>query len=437
MFYQFRLTATDSKLDFDIELEPARRMYCFVGENAVGKTALLESWAQVIWWIHAIWRGRRGAARSFQGWNTQKRFREAWSEQASLRVPDVEVGGARLKREGSGAWGATPMVDPVGPKDDSHQVDRPFVFVAADRRASIVNIGPEALSLVGDNISNFIKSIQRGIDTSRRRSQDLATVTTWLTSRLLVNPAFVVGMSNPQDEVIALFSLLQRFDPKAFGDAYRREGERSRIAASYQDGQVMILGRPIDRLASGWTALLKIFQEIVSTISAWEAVRGSTDILGSDALIFIDEIDAHLHPKWQARLLPFLKDAFPNATFVVTTHSALVLRDTEPGEGYELVRRDNQVSARRLGSPRDWYLSDVLADAFHVDLPLPGSEGTPGQPPLDELLLRFGRTTQEHAVVQSPELSTEALSLYDAIRARLPADDPRLTVVEQLRQLLP
>lgn len=47
------------------------------------------------------------------------------------------------------------------------------------------------------------------------------------------------------------------------------------------------------------------------------------------AIILIDEIELHLHPKWQRQILRNLLDAFPACQFVVTTHSALVLSEVE------------------------------------------------------------------------------------------------------------
>ncbi|QQS30667.1 MAG: AAA family ATPase [Sphingobacteriales bacterium] len=42
-------------------------------------------------------------------------------------------------------------------------------------------------------------------------------------------------------------------------------------------------------------------------------------------IILIDEIDLHLHPKWQQKIADVLTENFPNLQFVVTTHSPIVL----------------------------------------------------------------------------------------------------------------
>lgn len=45
----------------------------------------------------------------------------------------------------------------------------------------------------------------------------------------------------------------------------------------------------------------------------------------------IDEIDLHLHPRWQARILEDLVRIFPNVQFIVTTHSPVVVASVPRG----------------------------------------------------------------------------------------------------------
>ncbi|OWQ93838.1 hypothetical protein CDN99_05230 [Roseateles aquatilis] len=57
------------------------------------------------------------------------------------------------------------------------------------------------------------------------------------------------------------------------------------------------------------------------------------------ALVLIDELDAHLHPEWQRRLVTLTKQEFPNAQIVATTHSALLVGALAPAE-IRMVERD-------------------------------------------------------------------------------------------------
>lgn len=51
--------------------------------------------------------------------------------------------------------------------------------------------------------------------------------------------------------------------------------------------------------------------------------------LHGDGIVLIDEVDMHLHPKWQRTLISRLTNTFPNCQFVLTTHSPLVISDSK------------------------------------------------------------------------------------------------------------
>jgi hypothetical protein len=53
--------------------------------------------------------------------------------------------------------------------------------------------------------------------------------------------------------------------------------------------------------------------------------KGALEPEQMEGLVLIDELDLHLHPKWQATLIPALKKTFPRLQFIATTHSAMLL----------------------------------------------------------------------------------------------------------------
>ena len=48
-------------------------------------------------------------------------------------------------------------------------------------------------------------------------------------------------------------------------------------------------------------------------------------LIDNRGIVLVDEIDLHLHPRWQVSLIPKLKQVFPKLQFVATTHSPMVL----------------------------------------------------------------------------------------------------------------
>lgn len=57
--------------------------------------------------------------------------------------------------------------------------------------------------------------------------------------------------------------------------------------------------------------------------------------LEGKGIVLIDEIELHMHPVWQRRILGVLKEIFPNIQFIVTTHSPQVLGEAD--DAYRII----------------------------------------------------------------------------------------------------
>jgi predicted ATP-binding protein involved in virulence len=80
-------------------------------------------------------------------------------------------------------------------------------------------------------------------------------------------------------------------------------------------------------------------------------------------VVLIDEIDVHLHPIWQRRVIADMRTTFPKVQFICTTHSALLIQSLE---SRQLIRLDGPV-------PPDWEgensVEDVMEDLQGVSQP--------------------------------------------------------------------
>ncbi|WP_263831690.1 AAA family ATPase [Sulfurospirillum oryzae] len=83
----------------------------------------------------------------------------------------------------------------------------------------------------------------------------------------------------------------------------------------------------IDQLSDGYKTVLAMVMDIAARMS--EANPHLSNPLESEAIIMIDEVDLHLHPRWQQNILIDLQRTFPNVQFIVTTHSPQVLTTVE------------------------------------------------------------------------------------------------------------
>jgi predicted ATP-binding protein involved in virulence len=120
---------------------------------------------------------------------------------------------------------------------------------------------------------------------------------------------------------------------------------------------------PFSLLSDGYRNLLGVAADI-----AWRAARLNPQ-LGADAaraahgVVLIDEIDLHLHPAWQRRVVGDLRRAFPNIQFVATTHSPQVV-STVPAASLRLLTREGDVRAVLHAEGRD--SNSLLEDLFGV-----------------------------------------------------------------------
>ena len=79
------------------------------------------------------------------------------------------------------------------------------------------------------------------------------------------------------------------------------------------------------QLSQGEKCYLSLVCDIARRLSI--ANPGLENPLEGDGIILIDEVDLHLHPKWQSEVASRLMQVFPNCQFFLSTHSAIVLSD--------------------------------------------------------------------------------------------------------------
>ena len=63
-------------------------------------------------------------------------------------------------------------------------------------------------------------------------------------------------------------------------------------------------------------------------------------VLERPFLLLLDEIDVHLHPAWQRKILPMVQSLFPNAQVIVSTHSPFVVGSVDGAWVHKFVKKD-------------------------------------------------------------------------------------------------
>ncbi|MFN0203591.1 MAG: AAA family ATPase, partial [Bacteroidia bacterium] len=87
------------------------------------------------------------------------------------------------------------------------------------------------------------------------------------------------------------------------------------------------------------------------------------DILDFEGIVLIDEIETHLHPRWQREILPNLANTFPKVQFIVTTHSPQVV-STVPRECVFLLKDFKAIPVNGFTEGKD--TNTLLREIFDV-----------------------------------------------------------------------
>lgn len=125
--------------------------------------------------------------------------------------------------------------------------------------------------------------------------------------------------------------------------------------------------KELAELSTGFVSVIKILAHIISDYGRFNKDNSST--LNRTGFVLIDEIESHLHLEWQVKIIPTLKQLFPNTRFFIATHSPLVLSQLDDGEAYELRRdADDVVRTHKINHPSSTAMIDLLKQAFHIDL---------------------------------------------------------------------
>lgn len=116
------------------------------------------------------------------------------------------------------------------------------------------------------------------------------------------------------------------------------------------------------------TELGEAFNSVL--VMTLELLRLTVDRAGAELVYVIDDIDVHLHPRWQSRILGDFRRAFPSVQIIATTHSPYVVASVDPSQVFRIV--DGGIARVTERLQRGATVSSVMDTAFGApDLPGP------------------------------------------------------------------
>ena len=116
--------------------------------------------------------------------------------------------------------------------------------------------------------------------------------------------------------------------------------------------------------------LLWIWYLAIELMNARKTIRGA-EWYEQPAILLIDEIENHLHPTWQRRVIPAIRKYFPNVQIFATTHSPFVVAGLQEGQVHMLKRDGNGVvrATTNKEAIEGWTADEILRVYMGVEEP--------------------------------------------------------------------
>jgi ABC-type multidrug transport system ATPase subunit len=128
------------------------------------------------------------------------------------------------------------------------------------------------------------------------------------------------------------------------------------------DGEV-----PLNFLSQGTQALIQWCAQLLIGYAEFYDFPKSLD--RKPGILVVDEIDAHLHPSWQRRILSTITEEFPNLQIFCSTHSPLMLAGLKAGQ-IHLLRRDANgkvIVSRNESDVLGWSADEIYTSLLGVE----------------------------------------------------------------------
>lgn len=121
----------------------------------------------------------------------------------------------------------------------------------------------------------------------------------------------------------------------------------------------------VSNLSDGYRNIIGIVSDIAYRMAILNPTLGLEVVEKTPGIVIIDEIDLHLHPKWQKQIIGLLKTLFPKVQFIATTHSPFIIQSMRNEEIIKLDESNEplHVDATMLS------IEDIAENIQKIDLP--------------------------------------------------------------------
>jgi len=122
-----------------------------------------------------------------------------------------------------------------------------------------------------------------------------------------------------------------------------------------------------DVLPDGLKSLISWIGDLLMRLDSLKW-KDDTPIFEREIILFLDEIEVHLHPVWQRKVLPVVQELFKNSQIFVSTHSPFVVNSVDDAWVYKLKLENGRAKVAEVIKSEDGFsYSRVLSEIFDID----------------------------------------------------------------------
>ncbi len=171
---------------------------------------------------------------------------------------------------------------------------------------------------------------------------------------------------------------------------------------------------PMSALSLGYRATIGWIVDLAWRL--YSAYPDSATPLVEPAIVLIDEVDLHLHPLWQRKIIKELSTLFPNTQFIATAHSPLMVQSASNANLVVLVTDGDHVQIKNSPEFLDGWRVDQILTSELFGLPSARSEKIGDKIKRRQELLQTQRTSEEEEELQKIDKEIENLPSLETTR---------------------
>lgn len=134
--------------------------------------------------------------------------------------------------------------------------------------------------------------------------------------------------------------------------------DTSEIDIIYRNSEEERVKIPLNQLSDGYKGTISLIADIAYRMAVLNPQLSDLVLTETGGIVLIDEVDLHLHPAWQQRVISDLTSIFPKVQFIVSTHAPAVINSVRSDnliilKDSQILQLNNQVYGKDVNSVLD------------------------------------------------------------------------------------